>query len=473
MISVILCGGSGSRLWPLSRAHYPKQFLGLDSDLSLLQQTIQRVAEEVEASYLITNEEQRFLVAEQSRQSGWSGCIILEPEARNTAPALAACALQALADGRGDEAMLVLPADHMITDEARFKQALHAAQAHARDGYIVTLGIEPDRPHTGYGYIKQGPALDNQQSACWVEQFVEKPDAGSAKSYIASGQYLWNSGIYVVTPKRYLQLLNTYAADIVEHTREALRLGREEYDFRRMQQAAFARNPSISIDHAIMEPLCTANAKQALVIPLACGWSDLGSWDALYDVADKDAQGNVCIGDVLQYQVSNSYIHANQRLLSVVGVDGLIVVESADAVLVADRSKSEAVKQVVEHLKQEQRAEYLEHREVFRPWGKYDLIGDEPGFRVKKISVNVGASLSLQQHKYRAEHWVVVKGCAEVVRGDECFRIDKNQSTFIPIGELHSLKNIGQTELVIIEVQSGDHLSEEDIIRYQDSYGRV
>ena len=475
MISVILCGGAGSRLWPLSRAHFPKQFIDLDADLSLLQKTIKRTADSTQASYFITNEEHRFLVAEQTRQIGHVGRILLEPEGRNTAPALAACALQAVADGYGDEVMVALPADHQINCEHSFSQALKAAEVFAQQGYMVTLGIEPEEPHTGYGYIQQGQQVNSAGEASWVECFVEKPNLSTAEAYIASGQFLWNSGVYAVTPRRYLERLQTYAPDIVENTRAALQQGRDEYDFKWLDQASFTRNPSISIDHALMEPLCRSDSepRQAIVIPVNCGWSDLGSWGALYETAKKDEQGNVSVGDVLKHQVSNSYIHAQSRLVSVVGVDDLIVVESVDAVLVADRANTEAVKAIVEQLKQQQRPEYYQHRQVLRPWGQYDLISDEQGYRVKKISVKVGASLSLQKHRHRAEHWVVVKGCAEVVRGDERLQMTANESTFIPIGEVHSLKNIGATELVIIEVQSGDYLGEDDIVRYQDRYGRV
>jgi len=471
MISVILCGGVGARLWPLSRSCYPKQFLQLSSDKSLLGNTLQR-AEMCLAHYFIANEEHRFLVAEQKRLAGLEGRILLEPKGRNTAPAIAAAAFQACADGYADEPMLILPSDHLIQDQTEFVASVYSAESYARDGKIVTLGIRPTRPETGYGYIARGGSVEGQGDASWIECFVEKPDKAKAQCFFESGEYLWNSGIYIVTPRVYLSLLKRFAEEVYFALEGAIVKSAPDNDFVRLCASAFELSPHISIDKAIMEPLCAAEDKASVVLPFGSGWSDLGSWASLWEIAGKDEDDNSAVGDVLLHEVSNSYVHSSGRLVAVVGLDDAVVVESADAVLVASKRQVQDVKFIVEQLKEEQRSEYLHHREVYRPWGKFDLIEQGAGYQVKRIVVDAGQSLSLQRHKYRSEHWVVVKGVAEVTRGEVTYLVSENESTYISVGEIHSLKNPTQEPLVIIEVQSGAYLGEDDIERFEDRYGR-
>ena len=471
MISVILCGGSGARLWPLSRSQYPKQFLNLLSESSLLSSTIGRSAQS-DHCYFVANEEHRFLVAEQKRRSNANGKILLEPIGRNTAPAIAIAALLASADGLENEAMVVMPSDHLIEDADRFNEALRTAEGYARDGLIVTLGVSPTRPETGYGYIKSGKPVFGSADISWIEQFSEKPDQTTAEAYVLSGDFYWNSGIYIITPATYLAQLKKHAPDVYLKAVEAFEGLTVDSDFIRVSPAAFEQIPSISIDHALMEPLCKYSNEAAVVIPYHSSWSDLGAWNSLWEVAEKDEAGNAVQGDVLLHGVKNSLLHSSGRLISAVGVEDLVLVETPDAVLIADKNSVLDVKNIVQWLEAENRSEYLHHREVYRPWGKYDLIGVGEGYQVKQITVSPGASLSLQKHSQRAEHWIVVKGCAEVLKGDSSFLVRENESTYIPIGEIHSLKNPTAEELVIIEVQSGSYLGEDDIERFDDLYGR-
>jgi len=472
MISVILCGGSGARLWPLSRAHYPKQFLDLNSDMSLLRETINRVSVLSDKFYFVANEEHRFMVAEHQRLSGVEGCVLLEPVARNTAPAIAAASLQAVEDGQGDEAMFVLPSDHLIPNDAAFREYLNSAEAFAKEGLVVTLGVQPTRAETGYGYIHCSLEIDEVSGARGVQEFTEKPALADAERFVKSEEYLWNSGIFIVTPNRYLSLLQEYAPEVFVSALESFEQRRADLDFVRLSKSHFEKSPSISIDNALMEPL-SASSESVVVIPFKASWSDLGSWNSLWEVVDKDLANNAIVGDVLAQGVTNSYLHSSGRLLAAVGVDNIVIVESPDAVLVADKNNVQNVKHIVQQLEMEERSEYLHHREVYRPWGKYDLIGAGDGYQVKQITVSPGSALSLQKHQCRAEHWIVVKGCAEVVQGSETYMVHQNESTYIPIGQLHSLRNPTQEDLVIIEVQSGDYLGEDDIERLDDQYGRV
>ncbi|WP_415887081.1 mannose-1-phosphate guanylyltransferase/mannose-6-phosphate isomerase [Neptuniibacter sp. QD37_6] len=472
MISVILCGGSGARLWPLSRAHYPKQFLNLNSDMSLLRETVNRVRDLSDKFYFVANEEHRFMVAEQQRLADVKGTVLLEPVARNTAPAIAIAALQAVTDGCGDEAMVVLPSDHLITDGAAFRGYLKSAEKFAKEGLVVTLGVQPTRAETGYGYIHCTVEVDEASGARSVQQFTEKPIAADAEAYLGSGEFLWNSGIFIVTPNRYLYLLQKFAVEVFVSALESFKHKAADLDFVRVSKTHFKKSPSISIDYALMEPLCESS-ESVVVIPFELSWSDLGSWSSLWDLVSKDPANNAVVGDVLAQDVTNSYLHSSDRLVAAVGVDNLVIVESSDAVLVADKNDVQNVKHIVKRLEMEGRSEYVHHRAVYRPWGKYDLIGTGDGYQVKQITVSPGAALSLQKHECRAEHWVVVKGCAEVVQGSETYTVRQNESTYIPIGEVHSLRNPTEENLIIIEVQSGEYLGEDDIVRYKDQYGRI
>lgn len=464
---VILSGGSGSRLWPLSHDHYPKQFLSLVGDKTLLQETITRLGGllEINQPLLVCNEAHRFIVAEQLRLIDESPhAIILEPCGRNTAPAVAVAALHVLEHG-DDSILLVLPADHLIQNNDEFQRVIRSAVPHAEQGELVTFGIVPTHAETGYGYIK-AETSDKSQTVP-VISFVEKPDLETAQKYLDSGNYYWNSGMFMFRASRYLEELNLYRSDIYTACKEAYSSIREDLDFLRIEHESFAACPSDSIDCAVME-----KTDKAVVIPLDAGWNDIGTWSALWSIQPHDNQGNVQIGDVLTDQVNNSYIHAQNRLVAAVGVDDLVVVETVDAVLVAHRDKVQNVKVIVEQLKQQQRGGALLHRRVNRPWGVYEGIDIGERFQVKRITVNPGASLSLQKHHHRAEHWVVVKGTAKVTCGVEVRLLSENQSTFIPLGESHRLENPGQIPLEIIEVQSGSYLGEDDIVRLEDQYGR-
>ncbi|MBH1543515.1 mannose-1-phosphate guanylyltransferase/mannose-6-phosphate isomerase [Stenotrophomonas maltophilia] len=460
---VILSGGSGTRLWPLSREAYPKQFLPLAGELTMLQATWKRVAPiAARGPLVIANEEHRFVAAEQLQQVGAEpAAIILEPVGRNTAPAIAVAALEATRDG-ADALLLVLPSDHVITDEAAFRSAVQAAAGAAEAGKLVTFGIVPTGPETGYGYIK---AADGQGLRA-VERFVEKPDLDTATGYVSSGQYYWNSGMFLFKASRYLQELERFQPAMLAGSRHAWQQARRDADFTRLDKDAFTAVPSDSIDYAVME-----KTADAVVIPLDAGWNDVGSWTALRDVSQQDGDGNAHQGDVIAIDCRNTYAYG-QRLVAMVGLDDVIVVETDDAVLVGKADRMQEVKTVVAQLKAEGRSEATWHRKVYRPWGAYDSIDNGERFQVKRITVKPGGTLSLQMHHHRAEHWIVVSGTAEVTRGDEVILLSENQSTYIPLGVTHRLRNPGKLPLELIEVQSGSYLGEDDIVRFEDTYGR-
>ena len=460
---VLLSGGSGTRLWPLSREAYPKQFLPLAGDDTMVQATWRRVEALADlAPIVVANEEHRFLVAEQLRQVGAPvPAILLEPVGRNTAPAIAAAALQAMAGG-ADPLLLVLPSDHVVRDVAGFQRAVREASSAAEAGALVTFGVVPDAPETGFGYI-QAEAGDGLRQ---VLRFVEKPDAATARSYLDAGGYYWNSGMFLFRASRYLEELARFRPDIVDAMRAAHAAARHDGDFVRLDKDAFSACPSDSIDYAVME-----KTADAMVLPVDIGWNDVGSWSALWDVAERDADGNAHHGDVIAVDSRNSYAYA-QRLVALVGLDDIVVVETDDAVLVARKDKVQEVKQVVARLKQEQRSQAVLHREVHRPWGSYDSVDNGGRHQVKRIKVKPGAALSLQMHHHRAEHWIVVSGTAKVTRGDETLLLSENESTYIPLGVKHRLENPGKVPLELIEVQSGSYLGEDDIVRFEDVYGR-
>jgi mannose-1-phosphate guanylyltransferase/mannose-6-phosphate isomerase len=463
---VLLSGGVGSRLWPVSREAYPKQFLPLASDNSMLVDTVHRLDGLTAARpMVICNEEHRFIVAEQLRDSTpGGGEIVLEPLGRNTAPAVAVAALQAVTEDP-DAVLLVLPADHLIGDAQIFRSAVSEAMAQAERGRLVTFGVVPDRPETGYGYIRRGEALDGSNFA--IGEFVEKPDADTAKRYLDSGDYYWNSGMFLLGAQSYLDELQRLAPDMVHACREALAGATSDMDFVRLDRAAFEACPSDSIDYAVME-----KTGLGAVMPLDCGWSDVGAWSALWEAGERDANGNVVLGDVLLEQGSNNYLRSESRLLAATGVNNLVVVETPDAVLVADRRSVQDVKQLVTTLKAAARDEAKLHARVYRPWGSYESLINEERFQVKRIVVNPGAKLSLQKHHHRAEHWIVVTGTAEVTCEDKVFMLGEDESTYIPLGHKHRLVNPGRIPLELIEVQSGSYLGEDDIVRFDDIYGR-
>ena len=468
---VILSGGSGTRLWPMSRSAYPKQLLPLVSDKSLLQETILRVTDPAvfKAPLVVTNEDHRFVIAEQLREIGVQAqALILEPIARNTAPAAAAAALW-LAARDPDALMLLLPSDHVIADTVSFHRAVAlGAQAAAR-GRLVTFGIHADRPETGYGYIRRGAALGAVGEGVFdVAAFVEKPDRAHAESYIASGEYTWNSGIFLFPVKLYLEEFAAREPESAAAVAEAVATATGDLDFLRLGRDGFTRSRSDSIDYAVME-----HTKLAAVVPVNMGWSDLGAWDALWDVAAKDGDGNVMIGDVAAVDCHNSYFRVEEGMVAAVGIDDLIVVSTADAVLVAPRDRAQDVKLIVDKLKREKRTEAVHQATVHRPWGTYRSIHTGDRVQVKHIMVKPGGKLSLQMHHHRAEHWVVVSGTALVVRGEEHLHLTENQSTYIPLGVKHRLENPGRIPLHLIEVQSGSYLGEDDIVRFEDKYGRV
>lgn len=468
LIPVIMAGGSGSRLWPLSRQLNPKQFLCLaDSELSMLQATIKRLdGLDVALPRLICNEEHRFLAAEQLRRLGLeSANILLEPVGRNTAPAVALAALQACADGQ-DPLLLVLAADHLIQKADAFQDCVRQALPLALAGKLVTFGIVATQPETGYDYIEKGERVE--AGGFQVARFVEKPDEKTARTYLSSGNYLWNSGMFMFRASRYLEELERFRPDILAACRNAIVAGTQDMHFTRVGIEAFAGCPAESIDYAVME-----KTADAVVVPLDAGWSDIGSWAALWEVGSKDAQGNVCHGDVLTEQTSNTFIHSQSRLVSTVGIDDLVIVETKDAVLVAHKNCVQDVKKIVDRLKNEGRCESQDHREVYRPWGMYDSIDNGSRYQVKRITVNAGARLSLQMHHHRAEHWIVVSGTAKVTNGEKTYLVTENQSTYIPIGQVHTLENPGVIPLELIEVQSGSYLGEDDIVRLEDLYGRT
>jgi mannose-1-phosphate guanylyltransferase len=461
ILPVIMAGGSGSRLWPLSRTHYPKQFLSLTSSHTMLQDTIFRLKGiEHQAPFIICNEEHRFIVAEQLRAGaiGHSG-IVLEPVGRNTAPAVAIAALNAVKNG-DDPLLLVLAADHVIKDQQAFLSSVEKAVAQAEGGKLVTFGIVPTAPETGYGYIKQGKSLD--ANSFEVERFVEKPDLATAQSYLASGHYYWNSGMFLFRASVFLAELNTYRSDILKACQEAYSSSYPDLDFIRLNSDVFALCPDESIDYAVMEP-----TDKAVVVPMDANWSDVGSWSALWDVNDKDENGNATRGDVLTDDTTNSYIYSQNKLVATVGVDNLIVIETKDAVLVADKNRVQDVKNIVNQLKACDRKEHVEHREIYRPWGSHDAIAEGQRFHVKQVKVKPGERTAIQKHYHRAEHWVVVSGTARVIKGDEEFLLSENQSTYIPIGAPHAIENPGKLPLEIIEVRSGSYLAEDDVVRIE------
>ncbi len=464
---VIMAGGTGSRLWPMSRQLNPKQFLPLaDAELSMLQVTIERLRGlEATTPRLICNEEHRFLAAEQLRVMGLSDApILLEPVARNTAPAIALAALQVCAEGDG--VLLVLAADHLIADVAAFQSAVRKALPLAEAGKLVTFGIVPTAAETGYGYIEQGDPVGD--GGYRVSRFVEKPSREAAERYVDSGDYFWNSGMFLFRASRYLEELEKFHPEILEACRRAFEGSVRDLHFTRVDADAFRACPAESIDFAVME-----HTPDAAMVPLDAGWSDIGSWSALWEVCDKDAEGNVLKGDVLALDCRNAYIHADNRLVATLGVEDLVVVETKDAVLVAHMDRVQEVKKIVEQISSDGRHEHINHREVYRPWGMYDSIDHGHRYQVKRITVKPGCKLSVQMHHHRAEHWIVVSGTARVTNGDETYLVTENESTFIPIGQVHSLENPGVIPLELVEVQSGSYLGEDDIVRFDDRYGRT
>lgn len=467
IIPVILAGGSGTRLWPLSRKLHPKQVLALRGDRTLVQETVLRLRGlDAAAPVVICNDEHRFIVAEQLRDLGeHPAALILEPVARNTAPAVAVAALYALAQSP-DAMLLMLPADHLITDSSAFHTAVVQAMDYARDGHLVTFGIIPAAPETGYGYIMQGAAMPHGPGRK-IQRFVEKPDTVTAEGYVRSGQYFWNSGMFVLRADAVLAELTRFAPEIVRGCRESLEKAVSDLDFLRLDHDAFAACPEDSIDYAVME-----RTDRGVVVPLSCGWSDLGSWDALWQAGEKDDDGNVTRGDVLLCDVRDSFLHAETRLLAAVGLENHIVVETSDAVLVSPRDRVQEVKKLVDRLKAQNRVEAVSHKKVFRPWGHYESIGQGERYQVKRITVTPGHVLSLQKHFHRAEHWVVVRGTAVVTRDGEEILVRENESVYLPLGAVHRLANPGRIPLELIEVQVGGYLGEDDIVRFEDVYGR-
>ncbi|TXH27760.1 MAG: mannose-1-phosphate guanylyltransferase/mannose-6-phosphate isomerase [Elusimicrobia bacterium] len=465
---VVLCGGSGTRLWPLSRTHYPKQFLRLADEFSLLQNTLRRLdgLPGLGTIIAVANENHRFLVAEQLLDIGLRADILLEPAARNTAPAVAAAALHALSGVTGNDTplLLVLPSDHVIADVAALQAAIRAAIPHASAGSLVTFGVVPDRPETGYGYIRRGQAVPGGYA---LDRFVEKPDLETAKGYLESGDHYWNSGMFLFRADRYLAALDEFAPAIHRSMAAAVAGARQDLDFLRLDQTAFASSPADSIDYAVME-----KTEHGVVIPLDAGWNDIGAWDALASLGLADRNGNTERGDVYSVDTENCVLLSEGRLLTTVGVRNLVVVATPDAVLVTDKGRAQDVKTLVAELKLGARGETEFRHIVHRPWGTYERIAHGPRYQVKRILVKPGASLSLQKHHHRAEHWVVVRGTALIARGDESLLLSENQSTYIPLGVVHRLENPGKIDLEIVEVQSGSYLGEDDIVRIEDSYGR-
>lgn len=481
---VILSGGSGTRLWPLSREKYPKQLLPLVGEDSLLQATVRRVEGisglDLAPPMVVCGEEYRFVIAEQLRLLGKNGTIVLEPLGRNTAPALTLAALAANKTG-ADPVLLVMPADHVITHISAFQNVVSQGAALAAQGAVVTFGITPEAPETGYGYIQSGSAYpedtgDAPSSARLIARFVEKPDLVTAQTYLDAGTYLWNSGLFMMRASVWLSAMGVCRPDILTACRTAWDKGSADGEFARVDKATFASCPADSIDYAVMERIAagteTGTLPPGVVIPLAAGWSDVGAWDALWQVLPKDSTGNVAQGDVLLQDCSNTLAISEGRLIACVGVSDLVVVETADAILVVHKDKTQDVKKIVDILRQQGRPESSIHRKVYRPWGSYDGVDAGERFQVKRIVVKPGGILSLQMHHHRAEHWIVVSGTAKITRGEDVFLLSENQSTFIPLGTTHRLENPGRVSLEMIEVQSGSYLGEDDIVRFEDVYGR-
>lgn len=476
---VILCGGSGTRLWPLSREQYPKQLLSLVGEETLLQSTVKRLhglestldGVAVADPVIVTNESHRFLVAEQLREIGVSQPrIILEPLAKNTAPALTLAALH-VREKDANGMMLVMPADHVINNADAFKEAIKTGMANAINNGLVTFGIVPDHAETGYGYIKK-TAGDEPVSE--IVEFVEKPDVQTAQQYLDNGNYVWNSGMFLFSAATWLNAINQFKKNIGTTVEQAYLSKTEDMDFIRIDADLFSKSPSDSIDYAVMENVTSSGGSDfcGYVVPLDAGWSDIGSWDSLWDISEKTEAGNVIKGDVFLEDTKNSMVIAQNRMVSVIGLSGIVVVETADAIMIAEKEASQSVKKIVKQLADQNREEIISHRKVFRPWGNYESIDNGERYQVKRIVVNPGARLSLQMHHHRAEHWIVVTGTAKVTRGEEVALLSENESTYIPLGVKHRLENPGTIPLEIIEVQSGSYLGEDDIVRYQDEYGR-
>ena len=464
---VLLCGGVGSRLWPVSREARPKQYLNLIGEQSMFQQTLARLEGlPVASPIVVCNEQHRFLVAEQLRQLDIdSPSIVLEPAGRNTAPAIAIAAISAMAKDP-DAVLLVLPADHYIADVDALQSAINEALTVVNEGSLITFGLIPNRPETGYGYIRCGDGLSGSISE--LAEFVEKPDLATAQTYLESGDYVWNSGMFMFRADAYCEALSTHQPEMLNICREAMAAASIDMDFVRPDPELFATCTSNSIDYAVME-----KTDRGAVVSLDCGWSDIGAWSALWEAGSPDADGNVAVGDVVLDNSRNSYVRSQSRLVTATGIDDLVIVETADAVMVADRDSVQDVKNIVKALQDLGRSEADSHHRVFRPWGSYESLVSADGFQVKRIIVNPGQRLSLQMHHHRAEHWVVVRGVAEVVNGEETFLLREDQSTYIPIGAKHRLSNLGDVPLELIEVQSGSYLGEDDIVRFEDIYGRI
>ncbi|MCS3462825.1 mannose-1-phosphate guanylyltransferase [Citrobacter sp. JUb117] len=473
ILPIIMAGGTGSRLWPLSRVLFPKQFLRLDGELTMLQATIHRLKGiDCDNPVVICNEQHRFIVAEQLRQMDkLTKNIILEPVGRNTAPAIALAALAATRTEPDVHAlMLVLPADHVIQDEEAFRAAVRKALPHAQNGKLVTFGIVPNKPETGYGYIRRGDASSGVDTtgAFKVAQFVEKPNMETAETYVASGEYYWNSGMFLFRADRYIEELQKFRPDILAACEKAMSVVDPDLDFIRVDEEAFMACPDESIDYAVMEL-----TSDAVVVPMDAGWSDVGSWSSLWDISRKSPEGNVVTGDVLSHNTENSFLYSESGLLATVGVKDLVVVLTKDAVLIADRNSVQDVKKIVESIKTDGRHEHHTHREVYRPWGKYDSIDTGERYQVKRLTVKPGEGISLQMHHHRAEHWIIVAGTAQVMVNDKIRLLGENESVYVPVGAKHCLENPGKIPLELIEVRSGSYLEEDDIVRLADRYGRA
>lgn len=466
---VILSGGSGTRLWPLSRASLPKQLLALHGERTMIQETVLRAAlPDAAAPLLLCSEAHRFLVAEQMQEIGVTPrAIVLEPMGRNTAPAAAVAALiTAEADSEG--VIVLLPSDHVVRDAANFAKAVAIAADAAREKHIVTFGMAPSGPETGYGYVQRGVRLEKIDGAHRVRRFVEKPDAATAQGYVDDGGYFWNSGMFVFRADVLIEDMQRHAPDVLAAARDALAKAKRDDDFVRLDADAFKNAPNISIDYALME-----KTDRAAIVPASIGWSDVGAWSALWDIREQDAQKNVLLGDVVAHDSTGSYVHSHKRLTALVGVKDLVVIDTDDALLIADKSRAQDVKVIVDHLKNENRTEHADHKRVSRPWGTYETIDLGPRHQVKHIMVKPGGRLSLQMHHKRAEHWVVVEGVAQVTVGEKVSTLRENESVFIPLGEKHRLENLGTVPMRLVEVQCGGYLGEDDIVRFEDVYGRA